>query len=66
MKQIFAHDKDLVYYLNYGKLPENNLLSLPIKKANKSKIFRNFYVKKSEFLFNFVYFLNYFQFMLKY
>ncbi|MCL2074254.1 MAG: DUF1848 domain-containing protein [Marinilabiliaceae bacterium] len=30
MKQIFAHDKDLVYYLNYGKLPENNLLSLPI------------------------------------
>ena len=26
MKQIFADDNELVYYLNYGKLPEKNLL----------------------------------------
>lgn len=25
MKRIFSKDKDLVYYLTYGKLPENNL-----------------------------------------
>ena len=25
MKQIFSNDKDLIYYLNYGKLPEKNL-----------------------------------------
>lgn len=27
MKQIFSQDKDLVYYLNYGKLPENTLFN---------------------------------------
>lgn len=27
MKQIFSNDKELVYYLNYGKLPENTLFS---------------------------------------
>lgn len=27
MKQIFSDDKELVYYLNYGKLPENTLFS---------------------------------------
>jgi DNA repair photolyase len=26
MKQLFAEDKELVYYLNFGKLPENNTL----------------------------------------
>lgn len=26
MKRIFSDDKDLVYYLNYGKLPEKNML----------------------------------------
>src|SRR5690606_33703582 len=26
MKKIFAEDKELVYYLNYGVLPENNTL----------------------------------------
>ena len=26
MKQIFSEDKELIYYLNYGKLPEKNLL----------------------------------------
>lgn len=26
MKQIFAEDKELIYFLNYGKLPENNTL----------------------------------------
>ena len=36
-----------------------------IKKANKSRFFRNFYVKNYEILFNFVYFLNYFQFWIK-
>jgi len=38
MKQIFSHDKDLVYYLNYGKLPEKGLfgeeLSVPLKQVN--------------------------------
>lgn len=27
IKQIFSSDKELVYYLNYGKLPENTLFS---------------------------------------
>lgn len=27
MKQIFSNDKELVYYLNFGKLPENTLFS---------------------------------------
>lgn len=26
MKKVFSDDKDLVYYLNYGKLPDKNLL----------------------------------------
>jgi len=26
MKKLFVEDKDLIYYLNYGKLPENNTL----------------------------------------
>lgn len=38
MKQIFSDDKDLVYYLNYGKLPENNLFgeesTPPTKQVN--------------------------------
>lgn len=38
MKQIFSHDKDLVYYLNYGKLPEKSFfgeeLSVPLKQVN--------------------------------
>jgi hypothetical protein len=25
MKRIFSEDKELIYYLNYGKLPENNI-----------------------------------------
>ena len=28
MKRVFAHDKDLVYYLNYGKLRQPAELSL--------------------------------------
>jgi ribosomal protein L32 len=27
IKQIFSNDKELIYYLNYGKLPENTLFS---------------------------------------
>jgi DNA repair photolyase len=38
MKQIFFQDKDLVYYLNYGKLPEKTLFdevsNLPLKQVN--------------------------------
>jgi len=38
MKQIFSQDKDLVYYLNYGKLPEKTLFedesSVPLKQVN--------------------------------
>jgi hypothetical protein len=38
MKQFFSDDKDLVYYLNYGKLPEKTLFgeesSVPLKQAN--------------------------------
>ena len=26
MKKLFAKDKELIYYLNYGKLPEKNTL----------------------------------------
>ena len=32
MKQIFSNDTDLVYYLNYGKLPEKTLF------GNESKV----------------------------
>ncbi len=38
MKYIFSQDKDLVYYLNYGKLPEKTLFgeesSVPLKQVN--------------------------------
>lgn len=38
MKQIFSHDKDLIFYLNYGKLPEKTLFgeesSLSLKQVN--------------------------------
>lgn len=38
MKQIFSDDKDLVYYLNYGKLPEKTLFgdesNIPLKQVN--------------------------------
>jgi DNA repair photolyase len=38
MKQIFSQDKDLVYYLNYGKLLEKTLFgeesSVPLKQVN--------------------------------
>jgi len=35
MKRVFADDKDFVYYLNYGKMPERNLFGdlLPDPKA---------------------------------
>jgi len=32
MKQLFAEDSDLVYYLNYGKLPDGNLLFRDVPK----------------------------------
>ncbi len=38
MKQIFFNDKDLVYYLQYGKLPEKTIFgeepNLPLKQIN--------------------------------
>ena len=37
MKRIFAEDRDFVYYLSYGKLPEKNSLfpaSIPVKEVN--------------------------------
>ena len=38
MKQVFSKDADLVYYLNYGKLPEKNLFGneteIPSKIVN--------------------------------
>lgn len=38
MKQIFSEDRDLIYYLNYGKLPEKTLfgdeVKLPLKPVN--------------------------------